>query len=332
MLSRIVKIVTLLILTVALTMLAYKIYETQKIINSPLINDGTAIIIEVPPNSTATAVLHHLKERGLIRSEYVLLQYIKWKNIARQFKAGLYEIKPGETAIDLINKMVTGKVLLQSITIVEGSTLEQLKIQLKHASYLYFNNEDLEAIAGQYQSPEGLLLADTYYYDAGTNAKKLLKLANTNLVNFLAQAWLHRSDNLPYKNPYELLIVASILEKEASLPQEKRIIAGVIINRLNKRMPLQMDPTVIYALGSNYQGKLRHADLSIDSPYNTYKHYGLPPTPIAMVGRDAILAAAQPQFNSFLYYVAKGDGSHYFSKNYQEQQRAINRYLHKRQK
>ena len=176
-------------------------------------------------------------------------------------------------------------------------------------------------------SSEGLLLADTYQYNACSQARDVLNRAHSNLQHYLEASWQQRAANLPYKTPYDLLIAASIIEKETANSNEKRLISSVIVNRLRKFMPLQMDPTVIYGLGTAYTGKLTHNDLQIDSPYNTYRYRGLPPTPIAMVGKDAIDAAAHPASTNFLYFVARGDGTHYFSTSYNEQKSAIARYI-----
>ena len=155
----------------------------------------------------------------------------------------------------------------------------------------------------------------------------MLLSAHRHLQNVLNDAWQHRASSLPYQTPYELLIVASILEKETAIARERRLISGVIINRLQKHMLLQMDPTVIYAKGADAEGRLMHDDLRLDSPYNTYRYHGLPPTPIAMVGKDAIDAAAHPLSSNYLYFVAMGDGHHYFSETYDEQKAAVARYL-----
>ena len=213
--------------------------------------------------------------------------------------------------------------------IIEGTTQAQVSTNLEHAVYLTYHENDWQAIAATFPSAEGLLLADTYLYDAGSQSSDLLQRAHKNLQQFLASSWQQRSSDLPYKTSYELLIAASILEKEAAKPREKRLIAGVIVNRLRKNMPLQMDPTVIYALGTHYTGKLSRDDLHIDSPYNTYRYRGLPPTPIAMVGKDAIDAAAHPEPTDYLYFVARGDGTHYFSVTYEQQKQAISRYIRK---
>lgn len=171
---------------------------------------------------------------------------------------------------------------------------------------------------------EGLYLADTYQYNAGSDAETLLLSAHINLKKCLFNAWEQRNLSLPYTSPYELLIVASILEKESALNEDKRLISGVIVNRLRKNMPLQMDPTVIYGLQDKYKGKLSHDDLQIESEYNTYRKRGLPPTPIAIVSCESINAASQPNLTDYLYFVAKkNSGKHIFSKTYLEHRKAI---------
>lgn len=291
--------------------------------------EGKSSIIEIRANSTATTLVQALYDNGYIQSKSVVQNYIKYKGLANQLKAGVYQIEPGESALDLINRIVAGNVLTSTFQIIEGSNAYQVKQKLGQALYLNYQPNDWLFIMGDYQSAEGLLLADTYYYDAGSEAKRLLLNANKSLLAILNSHWETRSPDLPYKTPYELLIAASIIEKEASLPSERRVIAGIVVNRLKRRMPLQMDPTVIYALGPSFAGKLGHYNLGLDSPYNTYRYRGLPPTPIAMVGRDAIDAAAHPQASNYLYFVAKGDGTHIFSATYEEQKKAIARYMNK---
>ncbi|MDP1604504.1 MAG: endolytic transglycosylase MltG [Legionella sp.] len=311
---------------VALLIFIYSLY-TQ--LTQPMIVAGRPVIIEIKPNSTASALIQTLHSKKLISSKRLFLNLIKYKNLAHKLKAGIYQITPGESAQQFIYRVVAGDVLSPTFRITEGSTLSQISINLKNAPFLNYSSNDWAAIAGNNPSGEGLLLADTYQYIAGSNAQDLLKTANTKLLRYLEERWQERSPNLPYKTPYEMLIAASIIEKETALASERKIISGVIINRLNKNMPLQMDPTVIYALGTNYTGKLTHKNLAVDSPYNTYLYRGLPPTPIAMVGKESIDAAAQPIKTNYLYFVAKGDGSHVFSETYDEQKKAILRYLSK---
>ena len=176
------------------------------------------------------------------------------------------------------------------------------------------------------QHPEGLFFPDTYHFPRATTDKEFLQRAYQRLQTVLEEEWQQRAENLPYQSAYEALIMASIIEKETGLASERETIAGVFVRRLNKKMKLQTDPTVIYAMGQQFDGNIRKKDLSIDSPYNTYRYKGLPPTPIALAGREAIYAALQPQDGKALYFVAKGDGSHYFSETLAEHNSAVAKY------
>lgn len=288
-----------------------------------------AIIFVVDRNTSASTLAKQLKNKQLILSERVFLFFIKIKGLAPHLRAGIYEILPGESTHQFLEKVVGGKVLVQAFRVIEGTTINQVKANLARAPFLKYTGEDWKIITTTYPNLEGLLLADTYYYNAGSEGKALLRLAHQSLLRYLDSCWKTRSVGLPYHSSYELLIVASILEKETALPKERRIISGIIINRLKKNMLLQMDPTVIYALGSQYHGKLLHEDLTIRSPYNTYRNRGLPPTPIAIVSRDALNAAAHPKITNYLYFVAKGDGTHQFSSSYEEQKQAITQFHEK---
>ncbi|MGQ3890975.1 endolytic transglycosylase MltG [Legionella sp. CNM-4043-24] len=296
-------------------------------LHRPMFESGEPVIIEVKPNSSASTLANTLYEKKLISSQRMFLYFIKWTGSAGHLKAGVYQVLPGQSVQNVIDRIVAGDVLKLPFRIIEGSNLTQVISNLQGAPWLNYNASDWTFLPLQYRSAEGLLLADTYSYNAGTDARSLLKNANSQLLQELEKNWNDRSADLPYKTSYEMLIVASILEKEASLPAERALISGVVLNRLQKNMPLQMDPTVIYALGTAYNGKLHHRDLSIDSPYNTYRYRGLPPTPIAMVGKGSLYAAAHPQKSKYLYFVAKGDGTHIFSETYAEQREAIARYL-----
>jgi UPF0755 protein len=323
-----VLVCSLLIVFVALALFGYEIYRLE---TKPLLAESEApITILIDKNATASSFVKTLEEKHLINSGRVFLLLIRYQGVANRLKAGVYQLKPGETAQQLLQKVDSGQVMYQTFRIREGSTLSQVIANLKTAPNLKYNENDLQDIAANYPSAEGLLLADTYFYNAGSEAKALLRLASQKMQDYLATSWQNRSADLPYKSAYELLIAASILEKETSLATERKIISGVIVNRMKKNMPLQMDPTVIYALGENYKGKLSHEDMSLKSDFNTYIHRGLPPTPIAMVGKEAIDAAAHPQASNYLYFVAKGDGSHHFSATYEEQKKAISRYMNKR--
>ena len=305
-------------------------FDLYRLGYQPIISaNAEQTIVRIDKSTSASSFARTLKMRGLIQSERLFLLLIRMQGLTERLKAGIYQINAGESSLHFLHRVVAGDVLVESFRIIEGTTKAQVSINLQNALYLTYKARDWLEIESTFPSAEGLLLADTYHYDAGSDSKDLLHHANVNLQQYLLKSWQQRAPDLPYKTAYDLLIAASILEKEASLPREKRLISGVIVNRLRKKMCLQMDPTVIYALGSQYTGKLSHADLQIDSPYNSYRYRGLPPTPIAMVGKDAIDAAAHPEPTDYLYFVARGDGSHDFSVTYEQQKQAIARYQRK---
>lgn len=286
-------------------------------------------IISIDKASSASSLVSMLKKNNYISKGSLLLLIMRLEGLTGQLKAGVYQIRPGESAMQLIQRIVAGDVLTYKFTIIAGTTQTKIAADLTNALYLEYHPEDWALIKQNHPNAEGLLLAETYQYRAGSSSRSLLEQAHADLINYLNIAWQSRDKDLPYKNHYDLLSAASIIEKESAVPIERKLIAGVLVNRLKKGMPLQMDPTVIYALGSSYTGKLVHNDLLIDSPYNSYRYRGLPPTPIAMVSKESIMAAAHPQVSNFLYFVARGDGTHQFSENYKAQREAINQYKHK---
>ena len=358
-------ICSLLLILLWVSTLGFNLY---RLYYQPMtLGDSLTSVVQLDKSMSATSFAHTLKSQHLIQSERLFLALVRTENLSHRLKAGIYQVKAGETCLQFLNRVVAGDVLIESFQIIEGTTRRQVSENLAKADYLTYNDVDWLAVtaanahtvfpvkagidpqssidvqsgkdsrlrgkdtlfSGPIASAEGSLLADTYHYNAGSQAKDLLVRAHTSLQQYLDYSWQHRLQGLPYKTPYELLIAASIIEKETAVPAERHLIAGVIINRLNKHMPLQMDPTVIYALGETYNGKLTHEDMQIDSPYNSYRYRGLPPTPIAMVGKDAIDAAAQPELTDYVYFVARGDGTHQFSVTYDQQKEAIARYLRK---
>lgn len=314
----------LFISLLSLITMSYYIYHQ---LTKPMLIADEQAIVQILPNSSATAFVSLLFNQHLIDDKTLLSKYIQYKSLATSIKAGVYEVKPQESVIQFIDRIIAGDVAKFMFKIVEGTDLRQVSSNLNLAPYLNYTEQDWQDIKGDYPSAEGLLLAETYQYDGGSAALKLLKTANKHLIDKLEHCWQTRDAGLPYLNPYQLLIAASILEKETAIASERTIISGVIVNRIKKGMPLQMDPTVIYGLGSGYQGKLKHSDMQVDSLYNTYLHKGLPPTPIAMVGAFSLEAAAHPAMTPYLYFVAKGDGTHIFSETYQQQRKAIQRSI-----
>lgn len=317
-------IILVFMFCVALSVFVYNL------LNTPLISlQNPPMILTLDKATSANQFVNKLKENHLIYSTKLLQLIIRFQGFSHQLKAGAYEIHPGESAMQLIKRVVAGDVIQLNFSIIEGTTQQKISQDLQKAPYLEYDPLVWETIKGNYPNAEGLLLADTYQYGGGSNSKSLLQHAHRNLLLYLNNSWATRSTGLPYKSPYELLIAASIIEKESAISQEKKLISGVILNRLKVNMPLQMDPTVIYGLGDQYRGKLAHSDMQVDSPYNTYRYRGLPPTPIAMVGKESIDAAAHPQISKYLYFVARGDGSHQFSESYQQQKQAIEHYRNK---
>lgn len=309
---------------------AFLFWSFYNLVATPLISrPDSELIINLSRATSASQFVQTLKDNHLIHHQKPLLLIIRATGLSQKLKAGVYQIKTGETALELLYRIVAGDVLTQNFTIIAGTTQQKISQDLAKATYLEYRQEDWLSVQGKHSNAEGLVLADTYQYQGGSSSKRLLEQAHRNLQNYLNTVWANRAPNLPYKNPYELLIAASIIEKETAIAQERQLISGVVVNRLNKNMPLQMDPTVIYGLGEAYTGKLSHNDMHVDSLYNSYRYRGLPPTPIAMVSKEALDAAAHPQLSNYLYFVAKGDGSHQFSETYQQQRQAINQYQRK---
>ena len=307
-----------------------------KILSSNLILDQHNEIIAFNKNASARKLVNDLYNKKLIEHPLPVLIYIKIFGLEKQLKAGIYMINPHESCVQLLKRIIKADVLKLNFKIIAGTTNAQIINTLNTSSYLNNKNLDWHTLQVAYTTLkipqdisnfDGLFLADTYQYNADSDTKNLLNQAHKQLEKTLLTAWENRQNNLPYKSPYELLTAASIIEKESANFADRYKISSVIVNRLKNNMPLQMDPTVIYGLGSKYCGKLTHKDLQQQSPYNTYQNRGLPPTPIANVASDAILAASQPGETHYLYFVAKGDGTHEFSENYNAQKQAIKQYL-----
>lgn len=302
--------------------------------DQPITPDQPAVIIA--PGDGLNTVVRKLREVGVDEGTDT-----QWQLLARQLDAA-GKLKVGEYALDnnltpreLLTRMRQGRVVQHRVTIVEGWNIRQLRAALKRADPLVHTTDDLNdselmaKLGFPGQHPEGRFLPETYVYQRGDTDVDVLKRAHAAMEKELAAAWDSRSDDLPLNTPYELLTLASIIEKETALASERPQIAGVFARRLKMGMRLQTDPTVIYGIGSSYDGNIRKRDLTTDTPYNTYTRAGLTPTPIAMPGRDALHAAAQPAPGDALYFVAVGDGSgaHVFSATYTDHNAAVARYL-----
>ncbi|MGX2039205.1 endolytic transglycosylase MltG [Methylocaldum sp. MU1018] len=255
---------------------------------------------------------------------------------ARRLKYGEYEIPPETTLRGLLAMFVAGKVRQYPVTLVEGWTFGQILTALEQCAPLKKRaagktpEEIMQMIGAPGEYPEGRFYPDTYFITKGTPDVELLKRAYRKMQAVLNEEWAGRADGIPYMTPYESLIMASIVEKETARADERPLVAGVFIRRLAKGMLLQTDPTVIYGLGDRFTGDIRKEDLLKDTPYNTYTRSGLPPTPIAMPGRDSIRAALHPDSGGSLYFVARGDGTHVFSNSLEEHQRAVEQFQKRR--
>ena len=272
-----------------------------------------------------------MKEQGIIADNIGLKIRMKLDPELANIKVGTYELSPSMSALDLLELFSSGKELQFSISLVEGLNWKEWLLVFKSHPQIQFADDfyqQLEKIALPLpkQSIEGFLLPDTYYFVAQTNAIELVKRAHTSMQQYLDNAWHDRAMDLPYSSAYEGLIMASIIEKETGIAQERALISGVFVNRLNLKMRLQTDPTVIYGMGENFDGNIRRKDLKAATPYNTYVIKGLPPTPIAMPSKLAIDAAFNPIETQQLYFVSKGDGSHKFSSTLQEHNIAVRKY------
>lgn len=302
-----------------------------------------AVVFTVEPGDRFAHVVDDLQQQGIFPAANLirLLQFF----LAPDFilKAGEYRLPKQASPAQIMAILDRGVSIQGSITFIEGENFRQMMQRLgDHEGFLALIKaapasaiiNDQRFVLSSYAielmpeqlSYEGWYLPDTYFYDQHRPSLMLLDRAHQAMIEVLQSEWAIRQPDLPYQSPYEALIMASLIEKETAIGSERAQIAGVFVRRLNKRMRLQTDPTVIYGLGAGFDGNLRRADLRRDSPYNTYTRHGLPPTPIAMPGRAAIHAALHPASGDTLYFVAKGDGSHYFSSTLEEHQRAVRRY------
>jgi len=296
----------------------------------PDLNESTGF--EISAGSSLSLVVNELNLAGVIQHPQLFKLLALWRGVDDQIKVGEYNLQPGLTPAALLEKMVEGDTIQYRLTLVEGWTFKQAleaiwssdKIEVQLQS---FSAPQLSELLGiDYQNPEGQLFPDTYFYSAGTSDIEIIRRAHTRLQQILSTAWETRLGALPFDDAYQALILASIIEKESALGSDRGQISGVFIRRLELGMRLQSDPTVIYGMGENYTGDIRRSDLLADTDYNTYRIAGLPPTPIALAGLESITASLNPVASDYLYFVARGDGSHEFSISLSEHNDAVNRY------
>jgi UPF0755 protein len=306
-------------------------------LNTPIAKLQDAQVFEVPRGASLRSVAGLLNDRGVLERPSVWVIWARLTQRSSALKAGEYELQPGLTPRALLDVLSSGRVLLHGVTFIEGSTFADVRNALAahDAIQVTLETRSAEEIMTTLGSPglhpEGQFFPDTYHFPRGTTDIELLAIAHRRLQSELQAAWDARTKDLPLASAYEALILASIVEKETALDSERPAIAGVFIERLRRGMRLQTDPTVIYGMQDRYDGNIRRADLRRDTPYNTYTRAGLPPTPIAMPGRDSLTAATRPNMTGALFFVAtgEGDGSHYFSKTLAEHDAAVKRYLRK---
>lgn len=311
--------------------------DYNRYLDAPL-NIAEESTFKVEKGSSFNGLIKKANQEGLQLNELYFKLYGRQSGLNRKLKAGEYRLQPGLTPVSFLALVTSGRSITYNFTIIEGSTFKQLREALKQNKHL---NDDisslsdkalLEKIGVSEKHPEGLFMAETYSFERNYSTLQLLKRANQHMQTTLDKHWQARDKKLPYERAYEALIMASIVEKETARADERPIIAGVFVRRLNKKMRLQTDPTVIYGMGDKYKGNIRRSDLRRPTPYNTYVIPALPPTPIAMVGAEAIEAALNPEPGKALYFVAKGDGSHYFSATLKEHNNAVRRYQLTRRK
>jgi UPF0755 protein len=328
------RVLPVLLLAVA-TLAALGYARVQRWLDAPLTIEGAALAIEIPRGQSLAATARELEGRGALRHPRWLEIYARRSGADARIKAGEYEIPRGTTPRGLLGLLESGAVVQHSVTIVEGWTFRELRQALgrhdKLAATLAGADDAgvMAALGEPGRPPEGLFFPDTYRFGKGTTDLEILRQARERMQRELENAWRERAADLPFDTPYEALVLASIVEKETALATERPRIAGVFTERLRRGMRLQTDPTVIYGLGADFDGNLRRSDLERDGPYNTYTRAGLPPTPIALPGAQALRAAVHPDERGEIYFVASGlsDGSHEFSRTLAAHEAAVARYL-----
>ena len=328
------------LITAAAVLLIIVVYFASNMfyfLHEPVMFDDP-VTIDFKPGSSIRTLANQLQSHDLLDHPQYLRIWGRLTGTATRLQAGEYVFAPGQAIADLIDDMVDGHVKQYSLTLVEGWTFREFLDALAAHDAIQHTLEGVDydqvmsVLGYSDQHPEGRFFPDTYFIHKNTLDTAILQRAYQQMDRHLNQLWSERDQGLPFKTPYEALIMASIVEKESAVPEERPVIAGVFINRLRKGMRLQTDPTVIYGIGESYDGDIRFRDLRTDTPYNTYTRKGLTPTPIAMPGLGALKAVMHPADTGYLYFVATGDGSgrHVFSTTLKDHEQAVDKYQRKR--
>jgi UPF0755 protein len=329
-LKRILPIAAIVILLAVAVMSGFW-QQYQRFLHAPLNIEHGGLLLTVKPGASVSSVVADLQSLGVTRLNW------HWKLLNRMqpvmIQAGEYELEAGLAPPDLLALLVSGRVTSYRFTIVEGWSLRQLLENMEKDPVLRHSLDDINEIDGLAGLPsghaEGWFLPETYAFVRNDSDLQILQRAYQDMQQALSEIWAGRDVGLPYETEYELLIMASIIEKETSLESERATIAGVFVRRLRERWRLETDPTVIYGMGDAYQGNIRRRDLKTDTPYNTYMRHGLPPTPIALPGRASLEAAAHPEPGEVMFFVADGQGGHTFSATLDAHNRAVRQMLNR---
>lgn len=291
--------------------------------------------LAVGPNRTLSQLAAKLESDGVVRSRWVMVALGRIGGVDRRIKAGVYEFTGPVALWEVLQRLAEGRANQYGVTLIEGWTFRQFRQALaqedvEHVTSGWSEERIMAELGASGTQAEGMFFPSTYYYTPGSTDLELMRRAYRTMQQHLMSAWEGRSEALPYASPYELLIMASLVEKETSRDEDRPMVASVFVNRLKIGMRLQTDPSVIYGMGEAYRGKIGKADLRRDTPYNTYTRAGLTPTPIALPGQAALEAAARPATSRALYFVARGDGSSHFSETLDEHNGAVRRYILKK--
>ncbi len=327
-------LIALMVMIILITGFAgtWIVLKYQEFLVQPLVLPGNGMDYAIPAGTSLRGVAGDLHRLGVTQHPHFLIWLGRRTKLDSRLQAGEYRIAFGTTPPQLLEQFASGIVVQYSQTIVEGWNFREMLRYVQDNPALTGTLEGIEAAEIMERlgypgiHPEGRFFPDTYHFPKGTTDIEFLQRAYRTMERHLEEEWQNREEGLPLKNAEEALILASIVEKETGVADERGQIAGVFIRRLNRKMRLQTDPTVIYGMGENFDGNIRRKDLRTDTPYNTYTRDGLPPTPIAMPGLDAIRAVLHPKEGKALYFVAKGDGSHQFSATLKEHNRAVRKY------